>query len=429
MCLICAIACGVDGTFAQTLESLGRESSDASSNRGEPIEWGEPFESINWSSENELILLVITNDLPWPSRATGRQRVDELRQESTYWCKKEIDHAVRSLNTDHPRLASKLRFQSISAGLPMELTGGKSDESPSRAVVAVCDNQYRLLSFVVGVPDANELASMIEDAEETSVLIQHTKDDPQTVIDRLADRSRSRINRRFRSVLADIVSAARSGGNDDDYADPQVLRNSIRMVALDIDPIYSLDAKLRFAIHDPSDLIRLQVLEQHVETRRPWCETMLPFVVGVSFIDTWQPLVESIWGHPPITEQSVDTDLHLWVRSRSDSNSIVLMIESPMKLKHLNWPPVNDPTDRRSVAWNDAHTQALKNSFRVVSVGNLANLIREFELKPINLYQPTFVRYLILQPKTLTPIVIRPSDPPNRFRRMLKRSKSTPVQK
>ena len=33
----------------------------------------------------------------------------------------------------------------------------------------ICDHEYRLLSVAVGVPDANELATLIEDAEETRV--------------------------------------------------------------------------------------------------------------------------------------------------------------------------------------------------------------------------------------------------------------------
>lgn len=400
----------------------------------ESIVWNAPFESFAPSMKNDaLVLLVVTNDPPWPkdrpAKGNPAKRVEANWDMPGFWCQEVLTDSILRLLSDRDDLQARLSYQSIAAGLPLELTGGEPFDMPSQAVVAICDDQYRLLSFVVGVPNADELATMVEDAEETSVLVQQARDDPQTVMDRLADRSRSRVGRRFQIALEESVLSARSDGDDENFADPQTLRHQIRIVSQDIDPVYLLDVKLRFGLSDRSDRVRLRILEQHVETRRPWCELMLPFVAGISLTDIWQPLVESLWGHPPIVEDEIDSELLNWVQSQTEFDSVVLHLKAPMRFEHLQWPPPKDPVAKRSITWSDVHARALEHSFRSITIADAARLIRALDLVPINVYEPTLVRYLFLQKKKREPFVVRQGDPPSRFSGMLKRSKSTLVTK
>jgi hypothetical protein len=285
------------------------------------------------------------------------------------------------------------------------------------------------LSFTVGVPDPNDLAAMLRDARDTRSLIDRATDDPQTVIDRLADRSRVRVGRLFQASLAELVAVSSSDGDDENHSDPTVIRHRIKIVSQDIGPVYLHSAQLRFGLTSTADRDRLRVLEQHVETRRPWCELMIPFVAGIKLTDSWRPLVESLWEYPPTTESDVPSDLLRWVKLQLESNAVVLQLKPPMQVEHISWPPPTDGFTKTHQSWIDVHSRALKHPFRQVDAGEVAHLIRALDLQPINIYRPSLARYLFLRPNKRDPLVVREGDRPGRFAGMLKRSKTELVKK
>ena len=153
------------------------------------------------------------------------------------------------------------------------------------------------------------------------------------------------------------------------------------------------------------------------------------FIAGTNFQDSWQPLAESVWGHPPIMDQALNPELKQWVQSHGEGAAAVLMLKSPMKFQHLAWPPPADPVERRITGWSKAHAQALEHPFRKISMSELALLIRELEYSPIDVFEPSLVRYLFIQTNRREPMVARQGDPPGRFTRLLTRSKTSLVKK
>jgi hypothetical protein len=394
------------------------------------LAWRKVFESFSSPKAGDgLVLLVITNDSPWPANRREPKNVNDDQVATTFWCKTLLEDSLRRLFSDQIDLRKQLRLQFIAAGLPPELTAGESAVTPAGAIVVCCDRQNRLLSFTVGVPEASDLATMIKDATETRLLIDRATDDPQTVIDRLADRSRSRLSRLFQESLAELLTAAHIDGDDENNRDPTVIRNRIKVVSEDIEPIYFLDASLRFGLSKNSDGNRMRVLEQHVETRRQWCELMIPFVAGVNLTDSWRPLVESIWGYSPTMEDDRQVELLQWVKLHLETGAIVLQLKPPMQVEHISWPPPPDAVSKRRQPWRDVHTLALSHPFRMIDAGQAGYLIHELDLRPINIYQPSLARYLFLQPQKRDPFVVREGDRPGRFAGILKRSKTELVKK
>jgi len=417
---VLVVSVPTDGSFVSAQRPVEEDS----------IVWLQPFAPFAVSAaDRDMVLVVITNDPPWQSPDELENIATKGLDDSEFWCAKMLESSVRRLLASRADLKGRLKFQSMTAGLPAELTGGEPSRLPSQVMVAICDDQYRLLSFVVGVPEAGDLATLIKLAEETSVLLCRTKDDRQTVIDRLADRSRSQIGRLWQAGLRELESSMKVAEEDGELADSEAAGRQVKFVLRDLESTYLLDSKLRFGLTGPADRARRMILEQHVETRRAWCASAIPFLAGVDFRQAWRPMVESIWGHPPITDDRESSELMAWFDLQLETSSLVMQLKPPMDSEHLPWPPSEDPRERRGSPWRTVHSQALNQPFRLIDAAQAAVLIRKYELMPIDIYQPSLARYLFLPEGKRQLHVIRQTDPPSRFAAMLKRSKSTLVKK
>lgn len=391
----------------------------------EPIvRWQTPFSPVFSSGDDDqLVILVITSDPPW----NGQRRETQSARAESIWCQRDVNLSLQRLFIERPSLKQRLHLQAISAGLPVEITGGKPSQRPSQSVVAIANSRYQLLALAIGVPDAAELATLIEDADETRLLLRRFQDDPYTVSARLADRSRARIGRIWNEQLDQLRESFET---EDEFAwltDQAALRRHVRRLSNDLRSVYRLDVKLRFGLTEESNLMRRLVVEQHVAARRPWCEAAVPFVVGIDLQRFWRLLVESIWDRPPIHDDGSES-LLVWFRTQLESGAVVLQLEPPMHLEHMPWPP---PTDsfgrRRGLPWSDIHALVLQHAYRLVDAAAVAQIIRNTDLMPIDLYQSTPVRYLLIQPNKRQIHVVRESDPPSRFAGILRRSRATLV--
>jgi hypothetical protein len=190
---------------------------------------------------------------------------------------------------------------------------------------------------------------------------------------------------------------------------------------------YIADVKLRFGLIETSDRIRLVILEQHSEARRPWCEAMIPFAAGCKMPEVWRELVESVWGHQPITSDVDAQELLDWYDLQSTTEVVVLSLRSPLRSRREPWPPVAGKFSRRGVSWQEAHTLALQRPFREVDPQQFATLIHARDLATVDIEQPSTLRYMLLDPKKRAPVVIRENDSPGRFVGILKRTKLNPA--
>lgn len=395
----------------------------------QPISWQQPFEAISASkAKDALVLVVITNEDPFliqesAQAAKERDADGQATGQPPIWCANYLGATYRKALERRPDLRERLILQSIAAGMPKELTGGQARNTPARAVVALCDGEYRLLSLTIGVPDVDDLITLIEDGEEVATIQHLYTDDVQGMVKTIAQRSNGRLSRLWQGALqvtlAMMRGELRPGEGEADIQPFLVER--MRLLADQFEPTYLADVKLRFGLIEESDRTRLVLLEQHPEARRPWCEAMIPFVAGYEMEDFWRGLVESVWGHQPITSDFAAKELLDWYDLQSKTGAVVLALRSSLRADLDPWPPVADPTVRRGTNWQEVHALALEQPYREVDPQQLATLMHQRELGVVDIERPSTARYLLLDPKKRAPLVVRQSDPPGRFAGVLKR--------
>ncbi|MDA9859296.1 hypothetical protein N9D23_14350 [Rubripirellula sp.] len=411
-------------------------STQAFSQKLEPatvLKWAEPFGAISSAvDDSQMVLLVVTDDDPFQSKAAPRSQpksdtkqveVERVIEEPPVWCGRLIAKAFGKALKVRPDLSDKLSLQALSAGLPPELTGGVSSTQPSRAIVFLCDTRYRLLAFCVGVPDVDQLMTMIEDAQDVN---QSLSLDPELthhdLVHALVDRNQPRLDRLWRNTLHEVTLAFDAKPGQPIRVmdlDPTVER------VLELDAMlksaYEIDVRLRFGLNDANDRRRLVILEQHPQARLSWCEVLTPFIASFNLIDHWRGLVESVWGFPPITADADINDLQTWVTEQLPSNPVVLVIRPTHQAASLPWPPATN--DRRGKAWQKVHEQALTHPYRKVDYQQLASLLHLRQLRPIDVLASSPIRYIMLDRNASTSATIRENDPPGRFASMLNRSR------
>ena len=332
------------------------------------------------------------------------------------WCADEITKACRRLVELRPDLKDQLTIQGFAAGLPRELTGGEARNLPSRVLLALCDQQYRLLGIHVGVPHGDELISIVEDAEEVATTRQLRIDqglqgeaDELTVL-----RSLARLDRMWTSVLNELMHDLEQEPGDDEV--DHIDRARLRSIGETLDAAYVADTRRRFGQTAAADQARLIQLEQHFETRQPWCDAMLALTVGEDFSSIWRDLVEMIWHYPPVTADTDVGELMDWINLQLQSDAVVLCLQPPADAQRFPWPPLSDGLSRRAILWQETHALALQHPFRTVNTQQLAMLIRELPIDPIDIQAPAMARYLMLEPggkrAFLVRKPIRPRDSP-----------------
>ena len=412
------------------------------------LAWHRGLAPLEDGSPAKLIVSVITNDDP------VRLQSDSARP----WCDRSLQRRFEVLFQRRPELAEKLVFQFVPAGLPAILTGGEPRNRPKRVVMAVCDERLRLLGMCVGIPEVHALHDLIEDAEEVRRLRSAGREALQQQI---ADRVSEHLPRHWNAAMQKCLRIATAIPLADPPVGPepapqetppaeqapplqqmppleqappleQVVseelgpRQIARRVAADLHPVYQRDARLRFGFDPDQAWRRLAVLEQHAETRRPWCQAVLPALADLQWQRFWRPLVGAIWPHAPLRPQPADEQLLSWFRWHEEAAVVVEIRQSP-------WAPVASrppgaPAARRgapAVLDQQLADRLDEMPYRTVSLEQLAVLLQEHGDSPIDLERPAPARYVIFVPDEPDPLVVRAGDSPARWSRRIEQLVST----
>ncbi|MEM9646482.1 MAG: hypothetical protein AAF989_15935 [Planctomycetota bacterium] len=187
----------------------------------EPLSWG-PFrpsvspadrveaESVESEEGPNLVLVAFTNDLD--SRADSAS--------PAFWCRDVLGSRIFEASKTRTGLVSELDLQFSRLGVPASLTGGRTNSRPERLVLVVCDRQFRLLAFCVGIPTSDQLLELVEDASANLGSLQRTPGDPFQTREFALATVRRRLNRyygqRIDRVMEQMRRAHASKGIRDD---------------------------------------------------------------------------------------------------------------------------------------------------------------------------------------------------------------------
>ncbi len=394
------------------------------------LKWSAPFKAIS-ASTSPLVFMVITNDDPFDDsrhNPAGKAQTDKT---APLWCNSIIESVFKNVLRSRPDLTDHYVLQSFAAGTPKLLTNGIDRNQPERAMLAVCDSHYRLLAFQIGVPDHNEMLTLIEDAQFVQTLRQNSGDDPADLgkrFDSIAAYHAKRMPRLWREAAAAMKEAVRQDAEEE--SDAQIAksdalrRRALARIGESFEEVYLQDVEQRFAFDDASDRVRLAVVEQHTQARQPWCDALLPFVEGSDFRTNWTVLAEFVWKQSPVTSQNASDELLTWWDRHIERRMVIFALDPPILKSLQPWPPINVDSiaDKRKLGWKDLENVASKHPFRHVSADQLAALMRTRNLQPIDIQLPSTARYLAFEPKRSSGVVIREGDLPAKHIGRIKRA-------
>lgn len=384
----------------------------------QPIPWTPAMEVISGPDEDRtLVLMLVTNDNAYAEPSYG-------------WCTAALDRRIPGLLRERPGLRDTLRLQRLPAGLPACLTGGESRSGPGRAIVLVADNDYRLLSFAVGIPSSEELQRIVEDAEQVRSQLAFLQRESRAALEEaVAERSAERVRRVWkeaieatRDTLPGVGDVTDDGVTSYDWSDQAATR--VATLTENWESVYLADVVSRFGLTDVSDRQRLVILEQHLETRANWCDAMLPFLAGGDVRALWQPLAEAVWKLPAVRRVEPDTELLLWWDEIADTQPVVISLQPSLLAARQAWPPPQllAQTGRRGATWTDLQAVIQAQPIKDVSAAQLAALITARGLRDVEIALPSTARYLFYEPKQKSPLVIREDELPGRYVAKIKRA-------
>ena len=396
------------------------------------LDWQAAFTVL--SAENQaskLVLMLVTNDDAFhevQAAANGpKPDAAQLTASTRHgWCAAEFHHTCQRILTRRPDLEDKISLQSVVAGTPSELSGGKADDSPKRVVLFVCDSTYHLLALSIGIPSADDLLTLIEDAQEVKTLRDLNETTPDQTANAIVQRNEIRLGRLWKMKLQQMVEAKKQDDAlvDDAAAPPTRPLHLLYKLFSALQPTYNYDVQTRFGLTTELDARRLVILEQHSESRYAWCQAITPFIIGLDIQQDWNFFVELLWQQCAVAAGSDQTDFLTWFDEQKKTGPFVMAVTPPSHIQHLPWPPAEAPKSRRGTSWQTTHDSANEFPFRTITTQQLTALVRQRELKPITFFSPSMVRYLLVSPNNRLPQVIREQDPPARFWGLLRRAKA-----
>ena len=369
-------------------------------------------------SPTKLVALLITDDdaIAWSELSSE----DEAGGEATIslWCETSFRQTLKKVVAMRPDLEERLIVQRAAVGTPAILTRGEKRPWPPRAVVAVMDTNYRLLALAVGVPRARKMIGLIEDAEETRTILALHESNPKSLGESVAERAAERIDRAYGSVLRQEL-AEYDWEKTLAIADPSWAAQYGR-VAAELDPVYRFDARLRFELSESGDPFRLRVLEQHIEPRGDWCDTIAPFVLGRPALKVLPPIIDSVWMETPVfsTSPSEHEELLRWFTTERENSLVVLAVKPPLLARQIPWPPPRvDDGKLSGRSWKALEAAMSKHAFRTVDAAELAVVLQSQDEQSIDLTLPSRVRYVFFENGVSRTFVIREGDLPAKFLR------------
>ncbi len=404
---------------------LSRCSAQGPEEEVEGLVFSDPFAALSASEiESKLIVFLITDDDSeiWTRLRLDRADKARLGVSMDVWCGREFRRAFQKLFESRPDLKGRCIAQRIAAGIPMNLRGDVPSALPKRAIVAICDGQYRLLNFSVGVPDAEDLVYQIEDAEENQALLNLHQGSVEKVTAAVIERTKNRVRRLYGDALSRLEHPMSGDESLYDIDEAWILKYAA--FVSEIRPSYLYDVKLRFGLDAASDFVRLLVLEQHCETRRNWCDVVAPYLVGRPARDLINPLTDITWAVPAVieTEAEEHEEVLRWFDSQRKNDTLVLAVKTTYLDRNIAWPPhdlsgkVNSKQD-----WNALETVLSKYPFRTVTAEQLSVVLRENDEPSVDLFGSSRVRYVVFELGKNLPMVIRESDVPVKYVNRLKR--------
>lgn len=394
--------------------------------------WSAPLgDTAKATADDALVVVLVTNDVTAdlaPSKNRSATRV-------MCWCERSFRRSAAKIPPGYVDPSAPIQFQHWAIGLPPIITGGIASGDVGRAIVFATDGQYRILAMSVGVPEGDDLTRLIEDAEDTRLLMRRHSTDPNELIQQLADRTRGRLNRIWQIALDQQLTALGEGGNDpikDVIDETERYTASIKLqigtIAGKLQGVYLKDAQMRFGLTDATDLDRLVILEQHAATRGPWATVMLTFLVGGDVRLLATDLAEIVWDRwvmpveTPGDQAKQATALVDWVSQHGDGLPFAFRVSSPLMSERAQSQraEVADVARRRGLGWQDLDDAINAGPTRQVTVGELAGWLSHTNGRPLDLQRPSRVRVLFFRSAKDSPYPIREGSPPGRAITMIR---------
>lgn len=387
-------------------------------------------EPASATADEALVVVLVTNDVYAEPVKTSKGR--SISREPC-WCERSLRRSAAKIPAGYWNPSAPIQFQHWPMGLPPIITGGTASGEAGRAIMFVTDGRYRILAMSVGVPEGDDLTRLIEDAEDSRLLLRRHSTDPNELIRQLADRTRGRLNRLWQIELDRHLAALGEGDSEPilDVVDETErytagLKLQIGAIAGKLQAVYLKDAQMRFGLTDATDLDRLIILEQHATTRAPWVTIMLPFLVGGDLRLLSTDLVEIVWDRwvmpveTPGKKKKEAAALADWVSQHGDRLSFAFRIVPPLMSERSQTQLVDDVARRRGSGWQDLDDAVNAGPTRQVTVGELAGWLTQTNGKPVDLQRPSRVRILFFRSAKDSPYPIRDGSAPGRATTMIR---------
>ncbi|MEM6689112.1 MAG: hypothetical protein AAF664_06770 [Planctomycetota bacterium] len=249
---------------------------DSSGDRDRPL-----FETGRWA-------LVAISDNPAGSKD---EPVD-------FWCKEAMESVLRLSFFANKRFI-------LNAGLPLSMRNAELPDG-RRVIFVLVDQEDRIGSFCVGLPDAQQFRELISDADfaRDKLWEMTSPDDPFGARwDSWLERAGHRINRYY----AREIQAHRELVDDLDVD----FATEYETVFFDLDPklddllvrlerFYFGETARRFVMdaNSPTFFRELASWEQHSELREDWCLSLTPALTGRKLRELIPTLTEIVWREP-----------------------------------------------------------------------------------------------------------------------------------
>jgi len=375
----------------------------------EGIQFAKTFVTVSDSRSPTLQLVLLTGD---DGLTLAGAEIDQL------WCGTLFADRLSECLADRPDLADRIRPIAIAVGpadiiLRHDPSEGEFGFQRRRAIVAICDSANRLLGWQVGVPTADELATMIEDAEEIDLILRSDQD-PAERARQIVSRVKQREPRLYHASVQTLFESGTTPVPVDDPRSDEERQAETWEALRDLDDTFQFEVINRFGLKDGNAAERLIALEQHVQTRRPWCESSLVALAGTSFQCDWPMLVEGVWKLPPHRQLDGDRDGLPKSLARNDTHCFVIKPERGSPIQR--WPPTATSTTRRT-DWSEAHQRLMQLPHTRVGADELARWLSDQGAASVNLFTPSPARYLVVhgaktRRRLIATWVVRQTDSP-----------------